>query len=56
MTKVKIKRACSTCPHTDKNITYNKDCFSSVKREKEVECNVELSYHDQDIQKIGDII
>jgi hypothetical protein len=26
-----------------------------VKREKEVECKVKLSYHEQDIQKIGDI-
>ena len=38
-----------------KLITYNKDCFSSVKREKEVECKVNLSYHEQDVQKIGDI-
>ena len=26
-----------------------------MKREKEVECKVKLSYHEQDIQKIGDI-
>jgi hypothetical protein len=26
-----------------------------VKREKEVECKVKLSYNEQDIQKIGDI-
>ena len=38
-----------------KKITYSKDCFSSVKREKEVECKVELSYHEQNIQKICDI-